>query len=148
MSGPADRGAVDDLVARYAHAVDRRDVAAIVDCFTEDAHLELNGGEAVADGRAAIEALFTAAFAGGITGPDGVSTHLLGDVLVELDGDRAGVEIQGVAWLASPERTTVVVRGLRYTDECVRDGGRWRIRHRVHRSLWQAEIPGGPLPGS
>jgi ketosteroid isomerase-like protein len=144
-SDVADRAELIGLVSRYAAAIDARDIDGIVACFTDDARLELEGGAEMAEGPAALAELFTRAFQSPLLGSSGTSTHLMANVIVTLDGDRAHVEAQGVAHLASRERTTVVVRGLRYTDDCVRERDRWLFRKRVHRALWQAELPGGPL---
>lgn len=141
-----DRAALIDLVGRYAHTVDGRDVEGIVACFTDDTHVEFDGGAEVVDGKEALRAFFDDALRRPIMGSTGVSTHLMSDVLVTLDGDRAHVETQAVAYLASDERETIVVRGLRYSDDCERRDGRWLVRHRIHRSVWQGEMPGRPQP--
>jgi ketosteroid isomerase-like protein len=139
-----DRACLIDLVSRYALAVDDRDVPAIAACFTDDAHVEFDGGAEVVDGRAELTAFFESALQRPMMGTVGVSTHLMSNVLVTVDGDRAHVETQAVAYLASAERDTIVVRGLRYSDDCVRRGDGWLVQHRVHRSLWQGELAGGP----
>ena len=144
----ADRAELIDLVSRYAAAVDRRDIEQVVACFTDDAHVEFDGGAEVVDGRPALEAFFEAAFRRPRMGTTGASTHLMSNVLVDVDGDLAHAETQAVAYLASDSRQTVIVRGLRYSDDCVRGDDGWRVRRRVHRALWQAEIPGAPLPGA
>ncbi len=140
-----DREALTALVARYAHAVDSRDVPAVVACFTDDTHVEFDGGTEVVDGRDALFRFFEDALVQPRMGTTGVSTHLMSNILVTTMGDAAHIETQAVAFLASDERATVVVRGLRYSDDCVRGDDGWLIRHRIHRSLWQAEAPGGPL---
>jgi uncharacterized protein (TIGR02246 family) len=136
-----DRAAVTDLVYRYAHAVDARDVEGIVSCFADDARVAFNGGERVAEGRAALREFFVAAFEGPLLGQRGASTHVMGNVLVTVDGDIAHSEAHAVAYLASDARPEVVVRGLTYSDDCVRDGGSWLIRERTHAAVWQAAMP-------
>jgi uncharacterized protein (TIGR02246 family) len=135
-----DRAELVDLVRRYAQAVDGRDVAAIADCFTSDAHVEFDGGVEVVDGRDAIEGFFQDALHRPLMGASGASTHLMSNILVTVDGDRAHVETQAVAYLASDERATITVRGLRYSDDCIRSDGGWLVRHRVHQSIWQGEM--------
>jgi ketosteroid isomerase-like protein len=144
-SDMADRQAIASLIATYAHAVDARDVRRIVSCFTSDTHVEFDNGAEVVDGRDDLTRFFERALVAPRMGRAGVSTHQMSDLLIDLDDDAAHVETQAVAYLASAARTTVVVRGLRYSDDCVRHGDRWLIARRSHRSLWQAEMPGGPI---
>src|SRR3954449_870790 len=69
----ADRRAIDDVLYRYAHALDSRDWDLLRTCFTEDAvadYLELGG---VNEGREAIVDLC----AGVLTGLD-ASQHMIG----------------------------------------------------------------------
>jgi uncharacterized protein (TIGR02246 family) len=139
----SDRNQLLDLIARYAQAVDDRDVDRLVACFSPDATLEQNGGANAVQGRAAITNYFTDAFANRPALAGGASTHLLGNVLVTIDGDAASIETQAIACLAAPGRETVTLRGLRYSDRCVRSGGAWTIQRRAHRALWQCEAPGG-----
>ena len=143
-----DSAALNALVSRYAHAVDARDIAGTVACFTEDSHVEFDGGTTVIDGRENLARFFETAFRGPLMGGSGASTHLMTDVIVEVTGDAAHIETQAVAYLASDERDTVLVRGLRYTDDCVRSDGGWLIGRRTHRAIWQAEAPGRPIVAS
>jgi ketosteroid isomerase-like protein len=138
-----DRAVLTDVISRYAHAVDNRDVPGIVACFTADAHIEFGGGADVAAGRQAIARFFEDALFRPMMGANGASTHLMTDVLVSVDGDTAHVETQAVAYLAAEGRDTVIVRGLRYSDDCIRDGEGWLIDRRMHRAIWQYEAPGG-----
>jgi hypothetical protein len=143
-----DRDALRTLVSRYAHRVDERDVPGIVACFTPDTHVEFNGGAQVVDGQVDLARFFESAFQAGVLGERSTSTHLLTDVLVTLAGDVAHLETLAIACLAGGDSDSVVLRGLRYSDRCVRVGEDWLIDERVHRSLWQCEAPGGPLPAS
>ena len=136
------------LVWSYARAVDDRDIPRILRCFVDDAHVEFDGGASVVDGVTALAKFFDTALVQPRMGTSGTSTHLMSNVVVEIDAtdpDVATVETQAVAFLASDTRDTVVIRGLRYSDGCVRTAEGWRIARRVHRSLWQCEAPGGVL---
>jgi hypothetical protein len=143
-----DRALLTDLVSRYAHAVDTRDIPGIVACFTAGAHVEFGGGAEVVEGHEGLTRFFEGALIRPMMGANGASTHLMTDVLVSVDGETAHVETQAVAFLAAEGRDTVIVRGLRYSDVCVRDGHSWLVDRRMHRSLWQYEAPGGLLPSS
>ena len=137
-----DRDAILDLVARYAHTVDERDVEGIVACFTSDGRMDFEGGQTSGAGHDGLRAAFTTAFAQPALARPAVSTHLMANTLVAIDGDTATAETHGVAYLASPATGTVRTRGLRYSDVLRRDGDGWRIAHRVHRSIWETEAPG------
>lgn len=137
-----DREAILDVVARYAHTVDGRDVEGVVACFTTDGRMDFEGGQTSGAGHDGLRAAFTEGFAQPALAPPAVSTHLMANTLVAIDGDTATAETQGVAYLASPASGTVRTRGLRYSDSLRRDGDDWRIVHRVHRSIWETEAPG------
>jgi hypothetical protein len=140
-----DRDALRTLISQYAHRIDARDVEGTVACFTVDAHVEFDGGAEVVDGRGNLARFFANAFRGALLGDRGTSTHLLTDVIVTLAGDTARLETQAVAVLASNRRDTVIMRGLRYSDECVRSEHGWLIHERLHRARGQCEAAGGPL---
>lgn len=130
-----DRAALLDLVHRYAVTIDGRDLDGLADCFAEDAIADYAGGTRL-EGRAAIRAFMDGAFRDGI-GMDTPSTHLMTNTLVDLDGDEAGLRTTAIAVLTN-RPGKVIVRGLRYTDRCVRDGGgAWRFRHRRHEADWE-----------
>jgi ketosteroid isomerase-like protein len=140
-----DQQELTTLISRYAHAVDSRDAASTVACFAHDAHVEFDGGVEVVDGRDALVRFFEGAFNSPRMGRTGVSTHMMSNVIVTVTGDTAHVETQAIAYHASDDRDTVIVRGLRYSDDCVRSEEGWLIGRRVHRSIWQSEAPGRPV---
>ncbi len=156
MTEPAldvtDRIALSDLVAKYAHAVDRRDLRGVVECFTDNGRLEFVSTGVSLDGRDAISAFFATVFGGSIVGSDAASTHLMGNTMLVSHDDPTDSDAMPVAHLATSglvahaDRSTarVVVRGLTYTDRCARIDGRWYFDHRVHRLHWQGQLPGEP----
>lgn len=137
-----DREAILDVVARYAHTVDSRDVDGILACFTSDGRMDFEGGRMSGEGHEGLRAAFTDAFAQPALAPPAASTHLMANTLVTIEGDTARAETQAVAYLASPATGTVRTRGLRYSDVPRRDEDGWRIAHRIHRSIWETEVPG------
>lgn len=132
----ADRSDIAQLLAAYAHAVDRRDFDGVARCFTDDATASYSG-TALGPGVQHI--------IGHIRGVERfVSTqHLFGVPLIHIDGDRATATSHAVSYLvaeADGERT-VLGRGLVYDDELVRTPAGWRIARRVHRPLWSSVQP-------
>lgn len=131
-----DRAALAELVSRYAATVDARDLDGFADCFSEDAVAEYDGGIKL-EGRPAIRTFMSEAFQSGI-GLDKPSTHLMANTIIELDGNEARLRSTAIACLTN-KPGKVIVRGLRYTDRCVREGTRWRFLHRRHEADWGFE---------
>ena len=71
------------------------------------------------------------------------STHFMGDQLVQINGDSAEVETYAVAFGIHyvDGATSVVMTGLRYVDEMVRQDGQWLVRHRVLHHDWRGNAP-------
>src|SRR5690606_2705243 len=87
-----DRAAIEDLLARYAHGCDARDLAAIGDCFTLDAQAEYSGV------RLARGLTHILAHLAGLSAL-AASQHVIGSVSVTVDGDRATARSYAVAHL-------------------------------------------------
>ncbi len=66
------------------------------------------------------------------------STHLTGNVLIDLDADGALVESQALVHLVLDQG--VRVRGVFYSDRLVRVEGGWRIQDRRHRAGWSVDL--------
>ena len=130
-----DRDAVYEVLVRYASAVDRRDWDAVGQCFAADARATY-AGNLVGPGRAAI-----VDFVRGAT--DSIaSTHLVGGVTIEVEGDRASTDQTALACHHLPGGK-VRFRGLRYIDRLARRDGAWQIVERVHQPAWTAEADAG-----
>lgn len=128
----SDRAALTDLVYRYGVTIDRRDLDGLADCFAMNAIAEYDGG-IVLHGRTAIRAFMEAAFREhlGLSNP---TSHLMTNTLIDLHGDEAVLTTTAIACLTQDEGQ-VIVRGLRYSDRCVREE-RWRFSHRRHEADW------------
>jgi 3-phenylpropionate/cinnamic acid dioxygenase small subunit len=135
-----ERLAIDDLLTRYATAVDGRDWDLLDTVFLPDAHLDYRS-------------------AGGVEGRYPVVREWLSEVLpifevmqhdvmnrvvrVHADGVRATsnflnvnvLEIEGAPW--------VFTVGGRYHDRLVGQGGEWRIAQRIEETMWWEH----PMPG-
>jgi 3-phenylpropionate/cinnamic acid dioxygenase small subunit len=128
-----DRAAIQDLLVRYAHCVDRRDLEGVAACFTADAEYRGSLGDgtienalvALRDRMARYES----------------TMHLLGNQLIEIDGDRARSETYAIAHHRlnnDGDRRTLTV-GVRYADDLVRREGRWVICRRVVHMEWERD---------
>lgn len=132
-----DHFRISDLLSRYAHGVDRGDVAAVLACFSDDALAEYDSGAIRLHGHEALERFFS----GALTGP---STHLISNTVIELEGETARTSSSAIACLTR-DANLVKVRGLVYETRCRRHFDSWQITKLMHRSTWQFAAPGGAL---
>jgi uncharacterized protein (TIGR02246 family) len=122
-----DRLAINDLFIRYMTALDRGDVETLVDCFTPDGSLD---SPAVGrhSGHAAIRAFaerFARFHAGGAQ-----LRHVISNLAVEIDGDRAAATCYLLNMLTRDGRSQLLAPG-RYECELVKSAGQWRFHRRV-----------------
>ena len=129
----ADRLAIIDTLTSYALALDVKDWDRLARVFTDDAVADygdlgpvLTGGEAIsADLRSIVEPL-DACF------------HLVGNFLIEIDGDTA----KSTTYLFAQHVLHNAVGGpifhvtAIYHDKLVRDGDGWRISARRLQPIW------------
>lgn len=118
----ADHEALRALGQRYARAADERDVDALAALFHPDAVITGARGE-----------LGLEAWLDTMRGPRTFPTsmHVLGDPLIELDGDTAHLDTYAVVHQLGGEGQGDMTLGIRYLDEAVRSGDGWVIRRRT-----------------
>jgi ketosteroid isomerase-like protein len=136
----ADEHEIRNVIYRYCRALDRFQWDEVRDCYHPDAtddHGDYRGG---VDG-------FIELIKGRM--PRLVSSsHFIGNVLVEVDGDSARAESYAISLsrLSSkgdrPESDQWT--GFRYVDDFERRGGEWRIARRVCLFDWTRSDPVGP----
>ena len=135
----SDREALADLMAAYAHAVDRRQIDDIVALFTDTGRLAIYDGQPGSApprterfGRPAI------ATAMAVLDRFDTTTHFLGQQQVSIEGDRAHGETYCLAHHLSgaPPDRTVMVMSIRYLDQFARTPEGWRISERVLAVDW------------
>jgi uncharacterized protein (TIGR02246 family) len=130
-----DRLALQELAARYARAVDRREYATFAALFTADG--VLCGPGYAMSGRAEIER--------GIAGIEQyeATQHCVHNQLLEVAGDDASGETYCVArhvyTRAGVKRKLDM--GVRYQDRYRREGGGWRIARRELVLDWTQDLP-------
>lgn len=122
-----DRIAIRELVARYGRVIDDRDIAGIAECFAAHGSFRSRDGVMDARGREAVVEQFHGRFA--VLGP---SFHYTHDHVIELhphDPDRASGWVNSHAEVVRLGRA--MLAAIRYEDEYVREGGRWRFADRL-----------------
>jgi hypothetical protein len=121
----SDRQAIITVLNRYAEACDTRRWALFDDVFTPDAVGDYGAGFQV-HGREAIVGM-VASHLGGC----GPTQHLLGNYVVDVDGDRASTtcKVRALHLGAGDSTRTYEVLG-EYHDRLDRLSQGWRISHR------------------
>ena len=71
------------------------------------------------------------------------SMHFVGNVVAEVDGDRAHSTCRCVAYVLrdTPDGVRLFMRGLTYEDRWARLADGFRITHRRHVPEWSVEAP-------
>jgi hypothetical protein len=125
-----DDHAVRQLMLHYAHGVDRRDWMMVQQCFAPEATIagtRFSGrrDEYLEQLRPGVESF-------------PVTMHMVGNQLVELDGDRAHTETYLIARHFSDQKgqREALTLGVRYIDDVARVDGSWVITHRVVEQVW------------
>jgi hypothetical protein len=143
-----DRLEIEDVIVRYAIAVDTQDDEMLESCFTDDAEASFAGVPA-GPGGAAIVAFLASLRGVRVIG----STHRFANIVVNLDGDEADVQSSAVVYGVRGEPLQLRLRGISYRDRFVRTAAGWRIARRVHSAAWEGGAENLPLtpiarPGS
>jgi 3-phenylpropionate/cinnamic acid dioxygenase small subunit len=139
----SDRLEIQELLIRYSHCVDTHDWDGWEQVFTDDAvidYTEMGGPRgSVKETRAFLES----------TMPMFSSTqHMLGNTVLELDGDeaRARTICHNPMVLDREGKPHIFVCGLWYRDVLVRTSDGWRIKDRYEERSFIDNLPPG-LPG-
>jgi hypothetical protein len=128
---------IRQLVARYALALDMRDLDALCGLFPEDVRVGRAGR-----GRDALKAWFDQTLRAQFTG----TAHVTGNHVIELlDPDHA----QGVVYSRNEHETgdAWVVMTMLYVDDYERIGGRWLFRRRLPLYWYASDLREPPTGG-
>ncbi|MDP6377775.1 MAG: nuclear transport factor 2 family protein [Pseudomonadales bacterium] len=123
----SDRIALQDVMCRYAAAVDERDFDMYRACFADDAEIVGFTKETVHGGDAWLDFVKNA-----LEGHD-ATQHMLGPQLATIDGDRAHArtDVQALHYLKDSPGSTLTLWAT-YETDLARIEGAWRItRHQL-----------------
>ncbi len=137
MAAADDRADITELLARYAIALDRRELDAVGELFTEDGQATYSGNR-LDPGRAAIVAYLQPLVEVPMT------QHVIGTPSITVDGDTATATSYAIVTFvreAEDGGHTAVHRGLSYDDQLVRTADGWRFKERFHQALWSTDGP-------
>jgi hypothetical protein len=126
---PSDHDQLRDLLQRYSRAADARDIDVLRTLFRPESVID--GARGVLTVEPWLDAM--------ATGPaPRASMHMIGEPLIEVDGDEARLDTYAVVYQvgdgspAQPDRTL----GIRYLDVAVRGDRGWQFRHRQASTVW------------
>jgi len=132
----ADREAIRECLYRYSRGVDRLDADMIRSAYWPDAvdeHLDFAGNA---------EEFIAWSFP--IMGTMDQTMHMIGNVLMRIEGDRADVEsyFYGYHRVNGPDGNKADVIGAgRYLDNFEKRGDEWRIARRFVQTDWFRQYP-------
>lgn len=130
-----DRAELRELVARYAVAIDDRDIDAIAALFTPEGAFRSRDGVMNARGRAAVLEQFRGRFQA-LT----VSNHFSHDHILSFGADadeaRGLVTAHAEVW----RNGRALIAALRYADTYRRHEGRWRFAERLLSFLYYLPV--------
>jgi ketosteroid isomerase-like protein len=131
----ADRIAVEDLLTRYATAVDRRDWDRYRSVFTDDAEIDYTSAGGIAGTLDEIVEFLT-------TTMDmfEMTQHLISNIDLAVDGDSATVTAMFNNPMRLPDGETWFTGGW-YHHDLVRTSDGWRSRHLREESAWFDRAP-------
>ena len=121
-----DKDAIHEVLAEYCFRLDDGRFAEMAALFTEDGTWDTAFGKAT--GRAAIAELASSLRQRGEQ-PRPRAVHLVTNIAITLDGDRASVRSNWMVMQSSPQGPRIGSGGA-YLDEMVRSGTSWRLRYR------------------
>lgn len=139
-----DKAAIRETLLRYAAGIDRRDWDLMLSCFTDDVAANFQGND-LGRGKDKILAYINSAAAGFRIVS---SIHLLANMYVEVDGDRATAVTYGIGYLVydAGSGPTLRTRHLHYRDDLVRNiDGSWLISQRALTNEWERHTSVDPF---
>jgi 3-phenylpropionate/cinnamic acid dioxygenase small subunit len=125
-----DRVEIDDLLTRYANALDTKDFDLLDEVFTPDAHLDYTSAGGIAGDFPTVKAWLAE-----VLPHFPQYQHLIGNRKITVDGDRATL----VSVLFNPmvmKNGDTFFCGAEYRDDLVRTADGWRIANRYEETVW------------
>ena len=125
-SAVEEKDAIREVLAEYCFRLDDGRFAEMAALFTEDGTWDTAFGKAT--GRPAIAEL-ARSLRTRVAEPRPRAVHLVTNIVIALEGERATVRSNWMVMQTSPEGPRIGSGGA-YDDEMVKEGGRWQFRYR------------------
>ncbi len=132
-----DQLEIHELLARYARGVDTRDWELWQSVFTADALVDYSSAGAPVGKPAEVAAWLEAGLQ---VVP--MTQHLISNIEVALDGDRAKVRAMFYNPMQLPGMADMSFCGGYYHHEMVRTAEGWKSEHLVEENVWFVNRPG------
>jgi 3-phenylpropionate/cinnamic acid dioxygenase small subunit len=135
----ADRLEINDLLTRYAHAVDSKDWTLYRSVFTDGAFIDYESAGGIKGNRETVAKWLEQTMAN-----FPMTQHLISNIDVKLDGDRASVRAMFYNPMGMPNGKTFWCGGF-YNHSLVRTADGWKSERLIEESSWfdrQAEAMG------
>ena len=123
----ADELEIRNFLGRVAHLSDAGSVADYVDCFTQDASLEVPGQHR--SGRSEIGAGSSKGREGGTQGPGSNTRHFVTNHVLHVDGSEIATSESSFIFVGGATTPVVLATG-RYEDTLERTTDGWKLARR------------------
>ena len=130
MQTLGDRLEINDLLTRYAHSVDSKDWALYRTVFTDDAFIDYESAGGIKGDREAVADWLEKTMAG-----FPMTQHLISNIDVKIDGDRATVRAMFYNPMGMPSGKTFWCGGF-YNHSLVRTADGWKSERLIEESSW------------
>lgn len=139
----SDRAEIQDVITRYAYAIDDRDWDALDTVFTPDAVIDYSETGGARGTVAEIKAFLAKAMP-----TFSAFQHLSTTTQLKIDGDRATARtiLFNPMVMQHEGQERVFFIGLWYKDDLVRTEQGWRIAMRYEQMSWSHNVPAGLMP--
>jgi len=130
----ADRIEIDDLLTRYATAVDTKDWDLFTTCFTADASIDYTSAGGIKGSVPEVRKWLSE-----VMPMFAMTQHLVTNKAVQLDGDTATSRTGFYNPMGLPDGkggVTLFIEGGYYNDKLVRTPDGWRIAQRIEESSY------------
>lgn len=134
-----DRIEIQELLYKYARSVDTNDWVAYASVFTEDAVLDYSSVGFPVGSRDQITAIFSSSM-----GNMPWTQHLISNIQIDLDGNRANVTAMFLNPMQHPSLEDISVCGGYYHHKMVRTADGWKSEHLVEENRWFKNRPTKP----
>ena len=130
MQTLGDRLEINDLLTRYAHSVDSKDWTLYRSVFTDDAFIDYESAGGIKGDREAVANWLEKTLAG-----FPMTQHLISNIDVKIDGDRASVRAMFYNPMGMPSGKTFWCGGF-YNHSLVRTADGWKSQRLIEESSW------------
>lgn len=130
------RQQIADVIYRYARGIDRMDFDLVRSCYHPDAYDDHGAFRGNVDDLIAAAKEFLARWT--------ATQHFMGNMLIEVDGERGRAETYAVAYHRREDAEgngKDDVMAIRYVDRFEKRNGEWKIAYRVVVNEWRRVDP-------